>query len=276
MHNVLYMLEQRKLDLRLRKEGNRKRPSISGWRLVQQVRSLERRILCSYSRVIAVSADDVLALQRLVSRPIDVIPNGVDLDYFGNVSPLPRETENTVVYTGHMRYIANIDAMQYFVQEIWPLIRQEQPTSKLLIVGGDPAPEVWDLQQHPGVTVVGAVPDVRPYLAASTVAIVPLRLGAGTRLKILEALAAGRPVVSTTVGAEGLDLLPEHDLLLADTPATFAAAVLELFARPQTAQTLAAQGQATVRDRYSWSHIAATFSSLLRESLAAHARRPAR
>jgi sugar transferase (PEP-CTERM/EpsH1 system associated) len=276
MHNVLYMLERRKLNLRLQEVG-RRRPSVSGWRLVQQVRAREREIVRSYSRVIAVSEIDRAALQRLVPRkPVDVIPNGVDVEYFGAVGSSASggwADSDSIVFTGHMLYVANIDAMKYFVAEIWPLIRGRRPEVQLHIVGGDPTAEVEALGERDGVSVFGSVPDVRPYLAAGSVAIVPLRLGAGTRLKILEALAAGRPVVSTSLGAEGLDLRDGHDLLLADTPLAFAEAVVRLLEQPEEAHRLARQGRETVSARYSWQSITQTFSSLLQDTLATHAYR---
>jgi len=277
LHNAMYLLTQRRRRLQ---EVGRRRPSVSGWRLVQQVRAREREIVRSYSRVIAVSEIDRAALQRLVPRkPVDVIPNGVDVEYFGAVGSSPGSdpsATSTLVFTGSLWYHPNIDAMKYFVAEIWPLIRGRRPEVQLHIVGGDPTAEVEALGERDGVSVFGSVPDVRPYLAAGSVAIVPLRLGAGTRLKILEALAAGRPVVSTSLGAEGLDLRDGHDLLLADTPLAFAEAVVRLLEQPEEAHRLARQGRETVSARYSWQSITQTFSSLLQDTLATHAYRALR
>jgi glycosyltransferase involved in cell wall biosynthesis len=120
------------------------------------------------------------------------------------------------------------------------------------------------MARHDGIEVFASVPDIRPYLAGSAIAVVPLRLGSGTRLKILEALAACRPVVSTRLGAEGLDLQPDHDLLLADTAPAFADAVVRLLERPEDARRLAVQGRETVRRNYSWDSIGATFQAMLR------------
>lgn len=242
----------------------------SGWHLMMTLRTAEQALLRTYTRVVAVSEVDAAQLESLVpGTQVNIVPNGVDVRYFGEATPGPSgahsRSHDTLVFTGTLGYPPNVDAMRFFVAEIWPLIRARRPATRFWIVGAAPSVEVQALAQHPGIEVYASVPDVRPYLADSAVAVVPLRSGSGTRLKILEALAAGRPVVSTTLGAEGLHLKPGRDLLLADTPAEFANAVVTLLERRGYAQEMAAHGQETVRHLYDWDLIGATFQRMLRE-----------
>jgi glycosyltransferase involved in cell wall biosynthesis len=127
-----------------------------------------------------------------------------------------------------MDFRPNVDAVQWFAQEILPLIRREAPGTRLWVVGKDPHPRLEALKEGHGVVITGWVEDVRPYIAGASVYVVPLRMGGGTRLKVLEAMAMGKAMVSTTVGAEGFDVVSGRELVLADTPAGFAAAVVDL------------------------------------------------
>jgi glycosyltransferase involved in cell wall biosynthesis len=211
------------------------------------------------------------------NKRVDVLSSGVDIDYFGAVATWPREQSvsrlqgDTLVFIGTLAYHPNIHALQFFMDEVLPLIKRRGPHVRFWIVGASPGPAVQAMAKQEGVEVFASVPDVRPYLAASTVAIVPLRLGSGTRLKILEALAAHLPVVSTTFGAEGLDLEPGRDVLLADTAGAFAEAVWSLLECPDRAQELAHHGWETVRRAYSWDGIRARFRVMIQEVGAAHA-----
>ncbi len=274
LHNIDFALARRKHHLQ-RQQSRRRRPSIGAWRSIRQLRRIERDIIRSYTRVTAVSEVDAALLRRLApGKTVDVVPNGVDIDYFGAVETWPREgtaataQPETLVFTGSLWYTPNVDALRYFLGEIWPAIRRRRPGARFHIVGHDPLPEVRAMAAREGVAVFGPVDDVRPYLANAAVAVVPLRLGSGTRLKILEALAARRPVVSTTLGAEGLDLAPGRDLLLADTPDAFADAVVSLLAQPAHARELADHGRDTVRHCYGWDDSAARFQAVLRDMAA--------
>lgn len=265
--DVLSVLEDRRQQ-NLRRQRRRRRPSVSGWRLVSQLRALERAAMRSYTGVMAVSEVDARLLQRLVSsKRVDVIPNGVDVGYFGAVT---RESSDRsagraerIVFMGSLWYPPNIDGLRFFVQDIWPAIRRRRPQVHLDIVGNAPTAEILALAEHEGIEVFPSVADVRPFLATASVAVVPLRLGTGTRLKILEALAAGRPVVTTTVGAEGLELETGRDLLLADEPVAFANCVVRLLEEPVYARELVAHGQEMVRRCYSWDSVTAHFQQLL-------------
>lgn len=251
---------------------------IGTWRYVRQLQAIERDLLCSYTRVVAVSRVEAAHLRRLApDKSVDVLASGVDVDYFGAVATWPREHSvprpkgDTLVFLGSLAYHPNIHALQFFMDEVWPLVKRRRPHVRFWIVGASPGPAVQAMAEQDRVEVFASVPDVRPYLAASTVAIVPLFLGSGTRLKILEALAAHLPVVSTTFGAEGLDLEPGRDVLLADTAGAFAEAVCSLLECPDRAQELAHHGWETVRRAYSWDGIRARFRVMIQEVGAAHA-----
>ncbi len=186
---------------------------------------------------------------------VDVIPNGVDTEKY---QPLPLPPENappSLMFIGSMEYPPCVDAVLYFCSEILPLIRHAINAMELWIVGGEPRPEVLKLDGS-AVHVTGRVEDVVPYYQQSTVCVVPLRAGGGTRLKILEAMALGRPVVSTTIGCEGLDVVDGEHLLIADTPEQFAEKTLRLLRDRQLYQHIAANGRRLVESRYGWDKIA--------------------
>ena len=180
--------------------------------------------------MLAVSDADRRHVRRLygdgVPRPVHVVPTGVDTSYFAPEAS-PADSRN-LVFTGSMDWLPNEDAMVFFCREVLPLIRADEPGVTLSIVGRAPTPTVEKLADGHGITVTGRVDDVRPYMRDAAVYIVPLRIGGGTRLKIFEAMAMGKAVVSTTVGAEGLPVTSGEHLLLADEPRTFARAVVRL------------------------------------------------
>ena len=179
-----------------------------------------------------------------------VVMPGVDCEALTPVVR-PAGTRN-LVFVGSMSYVPNVDAAEFFVREVLPLIAVEIPDVTLTIVGARPSPSVRRLAQHPRVEVTGLVDDVRPYYAAAAAAVVPLRIGGGVRMKILEAMALGAPVVSTTVGAEGLDLEEGRDLLIADTPSQLAAASIRLLRDAPLRDRLAEQARRTAVERFSW------------------------
>lgn len=182
---------------------------------------------------------------------IAVVPNGVDTAAFQR-EPSRREVPNRLVFTGSMDYYPNVQAVLYFATHCWPLVRARVPSATWQIVGRNPPPAVERLAALPGVEVAGTVPDVRPYLAAAQVVIVPLLTGSGTRLKILEALAAGRAVVSTSIGCEGLATRAGEHLIVADEPEPFVSAVVALLRDAEARRTLGATGRALAEANYSW------------------------
>jgi len=234
----------------------------------------EEEVARAFDHSILVSEKEAEALRSRVSdRPISVIPNGVDLEYFAPAGDDSCCVNHPVIaFTGAMDYFPNIDAVKYFCHEIFPLVRRVLPAAEFYIVGRRPIPQVKALSHQPGVVVTGDVPDIRPYLWGSTVSIVPLRIGGGTRLKIFEALAMGKAVVSTQVGAEGLPIVPGQHFLQADSPADFAQAVVTLLKDPDRRRALGLAGRRLVEERYSWTQVTRQFEGHCEEVVARHAR----
>lgn len=216
-----------------------------------KVRRLEQRLWRSATLAIATSERDAATISAVTRDAVPVVPNGVDPALF----ELARTPEaGHIVFVGAMRHQPNADAAVWFAREVLPLVRAKQADVRFTIVGADPPPTVRALHGD-GITVTGYVADVRPYLASAALAVVPLRSGGGTRLKILEAFAAGLPVVSTTLGAEGLEVASGEHLLLANTPDELASGALLVLRERTFAQRLANAAQTLVRERYSWERI---------------------
>ncbi len=222
----------------------------------------ERAACRAAGHVIAVSAVDAGLMRKMfgVDR-ITEIPTGVDIEYFTPPPEPPAAAD--LVFVGSMDWLPNIDGVLWFAREVLPLIRERRPECSLAIVGRMPPPKIAALAQTPGITVTGTVPDVRPYLWGSAVSIVPLRIGGGTRLKIYEAMAANVPVVSTSVGAEGLEVHPPADIRLGDTPAEFAKQCLDLLDDPAARMAITRRAREMVEANFSWSRIADRFSDAL-------------
>jgi polysaccharide biosynthesis protein PslH len=201
------------------------------------------------------SALDADVIERATGRRPVVIRNGVDDEYFQR-EPLRFGGAPSIIFTGAMRYQPNADAAFYFAQRVWPLVRDQIPEAAFTIVGADPPREVLRLGELDGVRVTGSVEDVRPWLKQASVVVVPLLSGGGTRLKILEAFAAGRPVVSTSVGAAGLEVVHGEHLLIADSAFEMAVALVSLIRNPQQCGQLVEAAHRLVQERYRWSVIA--------------------
>ncbi|MBI3243383.1 MAG: glycosyltransferase [Chloroflexi bacterium] len=182
--------------------------------------------------------------------PIKVVPNGVDIvAYSGNFGP---PEPDTLVYSGALTYDANFDAVDFFLREVFPIIQARRSKVKLSVTGKLDGVPVDRLPLNSGVTFTGYLDDIRPRVARSWVNVVPLRVGGGTRLKILESLALGTPVVATRKGVEGLDLVSGRDILIADTPSEFSKAVLSLLDDPALRETLSRNGRRAVAAKYDW------------------------
>lgn len=167
-----------------------------------------------------------------------------------------------LVFVGSMDWMPNVDGITWFFEEVFPLIRERRPETTAAVVGRTPPKS---LSKYPA-KITGTVPDVRPYLWGSKVSIVPLRVGGGTRLKIYEAMAARVPVVSTTIGAEGLEAVDGRDLLLGDTPQQFAAQCLRLLSDRELRDSLVDSAARQVADRFSWEHVARVFERVLEKA----------
>jgi glycosyltransferase involved in cell wall biosynthesis len=227
------------------------------WR---KVRRWEARVSARTHLTLAVSDVDHAVLAELAGGArVRSIPTGVDPVYFApnGKSEAPAE----LVFTGSMDWYPNEDAMVHFIDATLPAIRREIPEARLTIVGRNPTDRLRAAAAAADVRVTGTVHDVRPYVSTAAVYVVPLRIGGGTRLKIFEALAMGKAVVSTRVGAEGLPLEPEVHFLLADEPAQFARAVVSLLRDPGRRKALAMAGRRLIEERFSWAQVAREFEA---------------
>lgn len=232
----------------------------------------EGRALRRFDRVIAVSARDAEALRsRYGLDRVDRIDTGVDLDFFRpDPEPdRPSAHEGTVVFAGVMDSAANIDGVEFLRDQVWPLVARARPAARAIIVGRNPsAALVAAARQHGlGWTFTGYVDDIRPHVASAHVFVIPLRVGSGTRIKAFEAMAMGRPVVSTAVGVEGLDVKDGVHLLMADDPGAFAAAILRLLDDAELGGRMAKAARALLEDRFSWSHVAQQVEAVCQRAL---------
>jgi glycosyltransferase involved in cell wall biosynthesis len=233
------------------------------WR---KMRAMEVRAVRRADRTVAVSEEDAGIFRAAVpAAPIDVIATGVDLTYFTSLGsrPVPRR----LVFSGSMDWYPNEDAMLSFIGSIWPRLRAARPDVSLTIVGRHPTARLRAFAGPAGVTVTGTVEDVRPYVDEAELFIVPLRVGGGTRLKVFEALAMGKAVVSTTIGVEGLGLEPGRHFVAADDPASFANAILQLFDAEDRRRALGEAGRALVEARYGWPRVAREFEASLEQAV---------
>lgn len=220
-----------------------------------KLRHYEGRTWPRFTGCMTVSNEDAAILRRRSpSSPLWIVSNGVDTTYFAPSGSQARSEE--LVLTGTIAYHPNLDGVRYFLRDIWPRISIQHPEVRVSIVGlTNPAAERL-IGHHVGVTLTGWVPDVRPYAARAKVFIVPLRIGGGTRLKILEAFAQGVPVVSTSIGCSGLDVIHGEHLLIADEPAAFAEAVSRLLTDRRLWERLARNGRQLATERYDWAILA--------------------
>jgi glycosyltransferase involved in cell wall biosynthesis len=233
-------------------------------------RGQERRMLAyegevcrRVKSVIAVSeADAEMMRSEYGAKRVSAVPTGVDTAYFARPENPPHVAD--LVFLGSMDWMPNIDGIRWFVSEVLPLIRARRPECTLAIAGRKPTAEITALaQRDPRIQVTGTVPDVRPYLWGSAVSIVPLRIGGGTRLKIYEAMAAGIPVVSTTIGAEGLDIRDGETIRIGDNAQALADCCLALLNDPDGRARIADKARGMIAERYSWEVAARRFEELL-------------
>lgn len=229
-------------------------------------RAWELAALSRFDRVITMSAlDRALLLNDSPGLRISVVPNGVDTKAVSYLAPAPMS--EVVVYVASMDSFANHDGAMFLVQDIWPLVKAQRPAARLLIVGRAPRPALLSLHNGQDIVVTGKVAEVLDFYRGAAVAVVPLRSGGGTRLKILEAMAAGVPVVSTTVGCEGIEASAGVNVLLADESASFAAAMLKVMGDPVLQQRLSAAAREFVEESYDWGVIAEGHDALYRQAV---------
>ena len=234
----------------------------------ERLQRYEAQVCTTVNRVTAVSEADSKALERLAGLPsgsIPVIPNSIDVAAYQ-----PAQTSRSahdglfqfdVIFSGKMDYRPNVDAVLWFADEVWPLLKAQRPTMTWAIVGQKPHSRLQRLRVLPGVTLTGWVPDVKPYLDGGKVFIMPFRVGSGTRLKLIEALAAGRAVVSTPVGVEGFPVIDGQQVYLSETAEAFAGAILTLLANPQQRAELGRRGMKFAQN-YDWRVVVPRFTQI--------------
>lgn len=219
-------------------------------------RRYEGALAGRFSRVLVTSPQDKARLVELsgdtsgAEQKVEVIPNGVDLDYFYPLDT-PRE-EDTLVFSGKMSYHANVAAATDLITEVMPLVWQHRPDVKLTLVGKDPAPALLQLAGDPRIDVTGTVPDMRPYIGGASVAVLPMRYGVGIQNKVLEAMAMGTPVITTSVTLGALQARVDRDLLAADTPAEMAQLVLNLLENSDLRHKIGNAGREYIQAHHDW------------------------
>jgi glycosyltransferase involved in cell wall biosynthesis len=236
----------------------------------QKALRLERRAIRGYDVAIACSSEDAatLANMRATSQSADIttVPNGVDVEA---ISPTPIPLTPRLLFPGTLSYRPNVDGAVWFCDEVLPRIRQRIPEVSLSIAGRTPVQEVLALARLPGVSIQANVPSMTTHFEATRAVVVPIRIGTGTRLKALEALAAGRPVVGTTIGLEGLGLIDGVQARIADEPEEMASAIVEVLLADDVALQLAQAGRKHVEGQFSWDRIGVLFAGVLARALKA-------
>jgi glycosyltransferase involved in cell wall biosynthesis len=229
----------------------------------RKMRRYESEVCRAVKRVIAVSESDAETMSAEYGiHDVATVPTGVDVDYFG--PPEERERAPNLVFVGSMDWTPNVDGVQWFVSEVLPSIHQRRPDCGFTIAGRRPDPAIRKMaEQYPFIRVTGTVEDVRPHLWEAAVSVVPLRIGGGTRLKIFESMAARTPVVSTSIGAEGLPVDSGRNIRIADSPEDFADRCLELLADPDARCRLASAAWEMVAACYSWEVVSRKFEECL-------------
>ena len=257
-HNVEAMIWKRHYEVQ--RNPLKKAYLYGQWR---KAVAYERAACRRFDYVVTVSPDDSERTREEygVDRVADVA-TGVDTDYFRPRGGAERDPFN-LVFTGSMDWLPNEDAIRYFTEQVMPLVKQRLPRATLTVVGRNPYPSLLELSRRdPSIIVTGRVEDVRPYMERASGYVVPLRIGGGTRLKIYEAMAMEKPVISTRVGAEGLPVEGGRHLLLADAPEEFAAGVVRVLTDEPLARTLGERAAHLVRERFGWSRVAEDFAKL--------------
>lgn len=269
-HNTKIFLGQQNIDSLIwqrlfRTEQNPFKKLLLNWQY-NRFLNLEKNLCPKFDVCICVSAEDANRLKSISPHAkTDVIPNGVDTDYFKPMDT--KEDESQIVFVGSMDWQPNEDAVLYFCDQIFPLIKSDIPNVKFYIVGSNPTERVLKLKNIDGVIVTGLVDDVRSYMSQSAVFVVPLRIGGGTRLKILQALAMKKAVVSTSIGCEGLGLKHNEHLLISDDPIEFAKSVILLIKDRELRHGLGEKGRKLVEDQYDWKAISMKLDALYRKAI---------
>ncbi len=250
-------------------------PLSLGYRLEgHKMRSAERRLARHFDLCTATTRAEWETLESYATgAATDWFQNGVDADFFC-ATDQAHDTE-TISFIGRMDYYPNQECMARFCAETWPLLKARRPALKLLIVGADPTPAMRKLGELPGVTVTGSVLDVRPYIRSSALMVAPLNIARGTQNKILEAMAMGVPVVTSAVAAGGVDAQAVTHFLVADTPAEYCEAILQVLENPAERQRLAAAGRQRMLSHHAWAHSMLRLDQIIARCIGTFSNRPA-
>lgn len=268
-HNVEAEIFNRHLSL----AGN----PLSRWLWSSQLLKMqrfERTVLRHFTSVIAVSEKDARHFRDSYGvKQAAAIPTGVDLDFFSWSEPGAASTQAspTVVFTGSMDWMANIDGIEFFIDEVWPAVVAREPRARLIVVGRNPPSSlVTRVRRFPNIQLTGFVDDVRPYVRSAGAFVIPLRVGGGTRIKAFEAMAMGCPVVSTSIGMEGLEVVPGVHFLCSDTAAAMSDSIVRLLADGGLRLKLSRTARQLVEDRFGHRAAASVFERICLDALHAH------
>jgi sugar transferase (PEP-CTERM/EpsH1 system associated) len=252
--NAEYLLQKRALETDARQPTRWPAAlySFIQWRKLQRY---ETHACQQLDRIVVVSEADAEALRKLLPKlHCFVVPNGVDTDFF---TPWEgADSNSTLVFTGKMDFRPNVDAVLWFARDVLPLIQQQLPEVSLRVVGRNPHPRLSGLRQSPSIVLTGYVDDVRPHIGEAAVYVVPLRVGGGTRLKLLEAMSMGKAIVCTSLGCEGISVRPGRDLMIADDPVSFAGAVVALMRDRERRLELGVSARQLAVAQHDWRHVA--------------------
>lgn len=250
-HNVEHVILQRRAD-------NETRPLHRAYLRYQaaKLKSYEAYACRRAHHVVSVSDLDTEQLRKLApGAQVTTVPNGVDTEFFS--AQATAKEPHGLVFVGGFTWFPNLDAIRHFCEDILPKLVKDVPDVKLTVIGKHPdSPVVREIGEHPNVHLAGQVDDIRPYVNAAAAYIVPLRIGGGTRLKILDALAMSKAIISTSVGCEGLAVEHGQTILVADTPDAFAQTIVQVLRNPDMAQEIGQRGRALVEARYDWAAVA--------------------
>lgn len=265
-HNVEAMILKR----HFKRSGNFI-PRIFWWLQWKKMAAFENTICQKFDRVVAVSTEDKKIFANLYNlKNVATIPTGVDIDYF---RPMPHvdEKKHSLVFCGSMDWLPNEDAMIYFITDIFPLIKKHFSDVTLTIIGRNPSPSFKNMvEKIHEVQLTGWVEDTRPILARGSMIIVPIRIGGGTRMKIYEAMAMAKPVVSTTIGAEGLPVSNGDTIIIEDNPDKVAERIIELMEHPDRRKKIGDDARAFVSKNYSWPRVGREFETVCTHALNKH------
>jgi len=226
-----------------------------------RIRQFERKTWRMADVCLAVSRENAQIIERVIQKKVPIIENGIDLDFFQYRPSLKRKIK-TLLFVGNFAYIQNQDAVWFLVKKIFPLIKKEVPFLRLLIVGRNPSLKIKNYAQIEGIEIKANLSDIRKAYSAADILVAPIRAGSGTKFKILEAMAAGLPVVTTTVGIEGIQAKNGTDVIVEDNPEKFAQAVIELLKNKRLFQKLSLHGRELVVKKYNWSKIVKKLESV--------------